>query len=50
MVNIRLSPEELREYRRLALQDGKSFSTYIRDILRAYAKHKKPAKASQDSV
>jgi predicted DNA binding CopG/RHH family protein len=41
MVNIRLSPEELREYRRMALEAGKSFSSYIRDILRSYAKHHK---------
>jgi hypothetical protein len=50
MVNIRLSREDLLEYRQMALQEGKSFSAYIRDILRAYAKHKKQGKASQGSV
>jgi predicted DNA binding CopG/RHH family protein len=38
MVNIRLSREDLLEHRLMALQEGKSFSTYIRDILRSYAK------------
>jgi uncharacterized protein (DUF4415 family) len=50
LVNMRLSPEELREYRRMALQDGKSFSTSIRNILRSYAKRHQPAKAAHDSV
>jgi predicted DNA binding CopG/RHH family protein len=50
MVNIRLSPEDLLEYRLMALEEGKSFPTYIRDILRSYAKHKKQGKASQGSV
>jgi hypothetical protein len=50
MVNIRLSREELLEYRQMALQEGKSFSAYIRAILRSYAKHKQHRKASQGSV
>jgi hypothetical protein len=50
MVNIRLSPEDLLEYRRLALQEGKSLSAYIHDILHSYAKHNKHRKASQGSV
>jgi hypothetical protein len=50
MVNIRLSQEELLEYRLMALAEGKSLSSFIRDILRSYAKHKKPAKAAQNSV
>ncbi len=47
MVNIRLFRDDLLEYRRLALQEGKSLSVYIRDILRSYAKHKRQGKASQ---
>jgi hypothetical protein len=50
IVNIRLSQEDLLEYRLMALEAGKSLSVYIRDILRSYAKHKKPAKAAQDAV
>ncbi len=42
MINIRLSPEDLLEYRLMALETGKSFPTYIRDILREDAKHKRP--------
>jgi hypothetical protein len=41
MVNIRLSQEDLLEYRQMVLQEGKSFSTYIRAMLRSYAKHHK---------
>jgi predicted DNA binding CopG/RHH family protein len=41
MVNIRLSQEELLEYRLMALEEGKSFSAFIREILRSYAKHHK---------
>jgi predicted DNA binding CopG/RHH family protein len=50
IVNIRLSQEDLLEYRLMALAEGKSLSSFIRDILRSYAKHKKPAKAAQNSV
>jgi predicted DNA binding CopG/RHH family protein len=47
MVNIRLSREDLLEYRHMALEEGQRFTTYIRRILRAYANHKKQGKASQ---
>jgi predicted DNA binding CopG/RHH family protein len=49
LVNIRLFREDLLEYRLMALKEGKSFSTYIRDILRTYTHHKKQATASQAS-
>ena len=47
MVNIRLSPEELQEYRGMALEAGKSFSAHIRDILRLYATHHKRTRNSR---
>ena len=45
-VNVRFIAEDLLEYRQLALQERKSLSTYIRDILRAYAAHKRQRKAT----
>jgi predicted DNA binding CopG/RHH family protein len=44
MVNIRLFSEDLLEYRLMALEEGKSLSTYIRDIIRMYADSKKQRK------
>jgi hypothetical protein len=39
--NIRLFSEDLLEYRLMALEEGQSLSTYIRDIIRIYADSKK---------
>ena len=36
-VNIRLPEEDLQEYREMALEEGKSLSTWIRDILHMFA-------------
>jgi hypothetical protein len=36
MTNIRLTPDELFEYRSMALDEGKSLSQWVRDSLRAY--------------
>jgi hypothetical protein len=36
--NIRLSPEELLEYRLMALEAGKSFSAFVRDSLKDYSR------------
>ncbi len=47
VVNIRLIKEDLQEYRLMALAEGKSFSRYIRDILRSYATHHKQVQAGQ---
>ena len=41
MVTIRLSPDDLLEYRGMALEAGKSFSAYVREILASYVKHQK---------
>ena len=50
MVNIRLSREDLLEHRQKALEEGKSLSAHIRDILRSYAKHHQRRKASHGSL
>jgi hypothetical protein len=50
MVNIRLFGEDLLEYRLMALQEGKSFSPYIRAILRSYAKHPKRTRSRREAA
>jgi hypothetical protein len=40
-VNVRFAAEDLREYRLMALEAGKSLSAYVRDVLRAYAAERK---------
>lgn len=41
VTNIRLTKEELMEYRQMALHEGKSFSEYLRAILEQFAHQKK---------
>jgi hypothetical protein len=50
MVNIRLFREDLLAYRLMALQEGKSLSAFIRDILRSYAKHHRQARSKGERV
>jgi len=39
VTNIRLPKEDLQEYRLIALQEGKSFSAYLRKVIAEFAKH-----------
>lgn len=41
VTNIRLTRDELMEYRQLALSEGKSFSEYLRAVMEQFAHQKK---------
>jgi len=46
VTNIRLPKEDLLEYRDLALQEGKSFPAWVRELMRQFAKAKKRREAT----